>query len=226
MNNLRKAALRRWSKKLKNDLSMIRNDREALLMKVALCGFLAGDGSVQIRKEKKEHRYFRYELFFFPDDDEMLHTYLRFVKEVYNLRPRVIIRDNVYQARLSQRFIIHDLINLCKFGVYKWSFPKSLLKTKKAKAIWLRAFYSAEGYVGNKVIKIQSVNLKSIRKVRRMLKEFGIKSNYCDYKSSNSKHSKVGMIFINQKRSRMIYFKEIGFWHKRKTKSLKESLGL
>ena len=53
MNNLRKSALLRWKKKLDNDLAKIPDDKIALLRKVALCGFLAGDGSVQVRKERR-----------------------------------------------------------------------------------------------------------------------------------------------------------------------------
>ena len=156
----------------------------------------------------------------------MLNTYLRFVKEIYELSPTIRRIDNMFTARTSQRVIVHDLTNLCKFGLYKWSFPSKLFKIKGAKEAWLRAFFSAEAYVGKKVIKIQSVNIKSIKEVRNMLSKLKIKGNYYEYVSKNENNSKVGMIFVNEKESRLIYYKKIGFWHSKKEKVLRESLGL
>ncbi len=226
MNNLRKSALLRWNKKLKEDIARIPRDKKSMLKKVALCGFLAGDGSVQVRKGRKGDNYYHYQLDFFPDDEQMLNSYLIFIQDIYKLKPFVTKRDNVYNARLSQKFIVLDLLRFCKFGVYKWGFPNKLFKTKIAKILWLKAFFSAEAYVGKKVIKIQSVNIRSIKKVMKLLSELKIKSNYYEYQSKNNKHSKVGMIFINDRKSRVIYYNKIGFWHNRKMTCLKESLGL
>lgn len=226
MNNLRKSALLRWKRELDKDLSRVKNDRKSLMKKAAICGFLAGDGSVQIRKERKDDKFYRYQLDLYADDKEMLDTYMSFVRQVYNLKPTVKIRDNMYCARTSRRFIVQDLMSLCKFGLYKWDFPLRLFKINGARENWLRAFFSAEGYVGKKVIKIQSVNIKSIKRVMDFLNELKIKSNYCEYVSKNPNHSKVGMIFINERKSRLIYYKKIGFWHKRKNASLKKTLGL
>jgi len=223
MNNLRKSALLRWRKKLENDLSKIPKDKKSLLMKAALCGFLAGDGSVQVRKEKN---YSHYQLDFFPDDKEMLDTYCSFIKSIYGKSPTISIRYNVYNARISQKFIVYDLMKLCNFGIYKWNFPNNLFKIKGAKEKWLRAFYSAEGYVNNKTIKIQSVNLKSIKIVSDLLNEMEIYHSYYVYTPKNINHSKVGMIFIGSFDSRMKYYKKIGFWHSKKEKKLKQALDL
>ncbi len=223
MNNLRRAALLRWKRDLNEKSSKITNNKKALLMKAALCGFLAGDGSVQVRNRGT---FKKYQLDFFPDDDLMLKTYCEFMEKVYNKTPSIRIRDNVYCARLSSRYVVLDLLNICKFGVYNWNFPKRLWNINGAKEAWLKAFFSAEGYVNKKVIKIQSVNLKSILGVRILLKNFKIKSNYCTYVPKNNNHSKVGMIFINEKFSRKIFFDKIGFWHERKNTLLRETLHL
>lgn len=74
--------------------------------------------------------------------------------------------------------------------------------------------------------QIQSVNLRSIKKVHRLLKEFGVNGNYYRYVPKNKNHSDVGMIFINDRISRLNYLNKIGFWHKRKEDLLKKSLGL
>jgi hypothetical protein len=226
MNNLRKSALKRWKRQLEYDTSKIPKDKESLLKKVALCGFLAGDGCVQVRKERKEDNYFRYQLDLFSDDKLMLNTYCSFIEEIYNKKPTISNRDNMFVARLSLKFIVLDLLKICNFGMYKWSFPNKLFKIKGSKEAWLRAFFSAEGYVGKRVIKIQSVNIKSIKIVLKMLSDFDIKGNYYEYSSKNKNHSKVGMIFINDKRCRLNYYNKIGFWHEKKNLALKKELDL
>ncbi len=223
MNKLREAGFLRWKKQLDRDLSKIPSDRESLLKKAALCGFLAGDGSVQIRKEKSNYHH---QLDFFPDDDLMLQTYCSFIKELYGKDPKITRRDNVYNARLSQKFIVLDLLQLCDFGIYKWNFPNQLFKIKGAKELWLRAFFSAEAYVNDKVIKTQSVNIVSIKRVLQLLSDLDIKGNYYEYTPKNKNHSKVGMIFINDKKARITYYHKVGFWHSKKERLLKEALGL
>jgi intein/homing endonuclease len=114
----------------------------------------------------------------------------------------------------------------CNFGLKKWSFPDELFKIKGTKEAWLRAFYSAEGYVNKRYIKNQSINLKSMKKVSSLLKEFGIDNNYYEYLPINKNWSKVAMIFISSKKARISFYEKIGFWHKRKSEKLKESLDL
>lgn len=218
----KKVALSRWKKVLESEIKLISTDSDSLKLKSALCGFLAGDGSVHIRKSN----FIRCQADLFADDKFMLKTYCDFIEKVYHKKPTISTRDNMFVARLSSRFIVFDLLNCSNFGLYSWNFPEKLFKIKDAEKMWLRAFFSAEGYVGNRVIKIQSVNIKSIKKVLKMLSDLDIKGNYYEYISKNKNHSKVGMIFINDKKSRMNYYNKIGFWHKRKTLALKKALGL
>lgn len=167
MNNLRKAALLRWRRELELSLSMVPKDKNSIIKKSALCGFLAGDGSVQIRKERKEDKFFRYQLDLYADDEEMLETYNRFIKLLYNISPKVSFRENILVSRTSQRLPVIDLLSVSKFGIYTWNLPKTLFKVKGSKETWLKAFFSAEGYVGKKYIKIQSVNIKSLKKFQK-----------------------------------------------------------
>ncbi len=216
----KKVALSRWKNLLKEQQDNIPKNKQALLIKSALCGFLAGDGSVQVRKF---NTFSKYQIDFFADDKIMLNTFLTFIKKIYCIKPSVHTRDNMYVARLSYKFVVLDLLSEASFGLKKWNFPKKLFKIKGAKENWLRAFFSAEGYVNNKVIKIQSVSIKSIKIVSRLLSELHIKNNYYEYQPKNVNHSKVGMIFINERESRLNYFNKIGFWHSRKENKLKEA---
>jgi hypothetical protein len=104
--------------------------------------------------------------------------------------------------------------------------PKSLFKIKGAKENWLKAFFSAEAYVGKKAIKVQTINQKSMKKVSNLLKGLGIENNYYEYNSKKVSDSPVGIIMITRISSRLKYHDSIGFWHSKKTLALKESLDL
>lgn len=216
-------AVRRWKRVFEEQFNSIPKDKESLKIKSAICGFLAGDGSVQIRGEGKT---IHHQVDLFADDKKMLNVYCDFIQKIYKKKPSISRRDNMFVARISQKFIAFDLLRHSKFGIYMWSFPDDLFRINGAKEMWLRAFYSAEGYVNDKTIKIQSVNTKSLKIVSELLKEFGINNGYYEYMPKIKNHSKVGMVFINDKKSRILYYHKIGFWHSKKEKRLKQALGL
>jgi hypothetical protein len=219
----RKIAISRWNKKHSEEKSKIKNDTETLLLKASICGFLAGDGSVQKRKEKNN---LHYQIDFFPDDCLIRDTYIKQIKQSYKKTPSVRKKNNYYAVRITSKVIVEDLFKIAKFGTKKWTAPKTLFSIKGAKENWLKAFFSAEAYVSSKSIKIQTVNKKGILDVAKMLKDIGIHSNYYEYEPKKENHSKVFMLFINKKEDRLKFLNKIGFWHKKKTKILSEALDL
>ncbi len=92
-------------------------------LKAAICGFLAGDGSVQVRKEKN---FYHYQLDFFPDDEEMLKTYMDAIKYIYNKVPSIRRRDNVFIVRITSKVIVQDILRDASFGIKTWSLPNNL----------------------------------------------------------------------------------------------------
>ena len=219
----RKVAISRWKNLLAKQVSQIPNDKDSLLIKAGICGLLAGDGSVQYRKAGT---FYRYQLDFFPDDDIMLKTYCEFMQKIYSSKPAITRKNNYYVVRLFLKFIAQDLLKECKFGIYTWDLPNTLLSIDGAKELWLRGFFSAEGYVNKKYIKTQSVNIKGMQKVSSLLTDLGIPNRTYEYTPKNPNHSKVLMLFILSKEARIQYCKKIGFWHSKKERLLKESLGL
>ena len=127
---------------------------------------------------------------------------------------------------LTSKVIVEDLVKYASFGLYCWTIPYSLLGSNKAKILWLKAFFSAEAYVSQYSIKIQTVNVKAMKEVSKMLLDLGIENRYYEFTPKNVRHSKVGIIFINKKASRKRYYELIGFWHKKKNIALQRSLGL
>lgn len=219
----KKVALARWNRIHTKQKEKIPNDTQSLLIKAAICGFLAGDGSVQKRKEKK---FYHYQIDFFPDDKVMMETYMKQIKTIYNKNTKIKNNNKFYSVRFTSKIIHEDICNLANFGLKSWTLPKSLFKIKGAKENWLKAFFSAEAYVNNKCIKIQTINKKGMKEISQILKDKGIDNNYYEYDSKKKPESPVSIIFISKKESRLKFHNQIGFWHSKKTKTLKESLGL
>jgi len=219
----KKVAISRWKKKHSEERNNIRHDKEALLLKASICGFLAGDGSVQRRKEKN---FYHHQIDFFPDDKKMMNTYIKQIESVYNKTPSIREHKGFYSVRFTSKVIYDDIIQFSNFGLKNWNFPESLFNITGAKENWLRSFFSAEAYVGNKAIKIQTINLKGMKKLSTLLKSLGIENSYYEYNSKSEAESPVGIVMIRKKENKIKFYNKIGFYHDRKTQKLKESLNL
>jgi len=219
----KKVAINRWKRTLENESKNIRKDKTSMILRSEICGFLAGDGSVQIRKEKS---FYHYQLDFFPDDDIMLQRYLKIISLVYNKEPQVLQKHNYYTVRLTSKTIIVDLLKYATFGVQKWNIPIKLLEYHNADKKWLKAFFSAEGTVDNKRIKIQSINEIGMEQVSQLLNNNNIEHKRYKYKPKNVNYNEVHIIMIFKKEARRIFQKKVGFYHSKKELTLKKSLDL
>ena len=217
----RKVAISRWNKILTKEKEMILSNEEGVFLKSAICGFLAGDGSVQ---KINVGNYTRYQIDFFPDDKVMLKTYVDFIKRVYNKTPTIGRRDNMFTVRINSKTIGEDLLNGAKFGLRNWEIPLAMLSNRKLKRCWVRAFFSAEGFVNKKTIKIQTINQKGMNQLSNLLNKLSIKHKCYLYDSKKKNYSKVYIIRINTKEARKKFYYDIGFWHSDKMKTLKKSL--
>jgi len=219
----KKVAISRWNAIHTKEKEKIPKDTNSLLIKAAICGFLAGDGSVQKRKEKN---YYHHQIDFFPDDKIMMHTYMAQIKLLYGKTPSIRKKNKFYSVRISSKTIYEDLINYANFGLKNWTLPHNLFKLKGTKQNWLRGFFSAEAYVNKSCIKIQTVNKKGMKEISNTLNKLGINHRNYEYNSKKKTESKVFIIHIRAKESRLKFYKTIGFWHEKKSKTLKEALGL
>ena len=219
----KKVAVARWTKVLTAEKNRIPNSPETLRLKAALCGFLAGDGSVQVRDSGT---FSRHDIGFYPDDKLMLKIYCNALRQVYGKKPAVSKRSNMFEARITSRTIVEDLLKYSKFGVHSWNVPHLLFKVAGAKEAWLRAFFSAEAYVGPEHIKIQTVNGKGMQALSDLLSTLGIAHRRYEYQPKKKNYSLVYILFISRKEARKLFYHKIGFWHRKKTKKLKKSLGL
>ena len=134
----KKIAIKRWENKINEERARILDTDEARILKAMICGFLAGDGSVQVRKEKT---YYCYQLDFFPDDKLMMKKYIGAITRVYLKTPTIKKHKNYFAVRKTSKLIVTDLLELAKFKTKTWNLPYSLLTCQEAKASWLRAFF-------------------------------------------------------------------------------------
>ncbi len=216
----RKVAINRWKKQIDKSLKDIDNSSAIYPeLKARIIGYIMGDGSATIRKEKT---YNHHTICFYPDDTRMLEAFLDAFKKLYGFTPNVKKLQNHYQVRADSKAILTDLFKYGSFRSLEWCIPKKLLTSKLSKQEWLRAFYDCEGYVGPRVIAIQSVNKHGLQEIQNLLKEFEIKSQLYSYKRKQQTWNTNYLLYITRREERYKFLKNIGFNHFEKQKKLEK----
>jgi DNA-binding transcriptional regulator WhiA len=212
-----------WQKRQAKERAWISNNsKNKLHLKALVFGYLAGDGHVGIREEKDLGAH--NEAAFYPDDPSMMSQFLVALKAVYNITPTIRKHQNFYSIRFNSKVVIEDLLKNAAFGVRTWSIPHFVKTDKNLLKDWLKAFFDAEGYISNKVIRVQTVNEKGIKEIQKLLGLFHIKSRRYKYLPKNIKWSANHILVISEKESRLKFLNEIGLNHSIKLTKLKESL--
>jgi len=218
----RKVALSRWSKIHEKERIIINKNSKKYPLKARLCGFLAGDGSIMVRKDN--NRKMHYVLRFFPDHESLIKPFIESLFEIYNKKP-IIKKDYRCNGLICySKVVVQDLLNITKFGVLKWQVPFKILKDRKSKIEWLRAFFDSEGYVGKNHIKIQTVNKRGMNDIEKLLADFDIKSKRYVYHPKNKNWHIVYILIIGSKSEQMKFLNTIGFNHQIKLNKLKKML--
>jgi hypothetical protein len=218
----KKIAQSRWKKIHDRERSILNQNSHKYFLKARLCGFLAGDGSIMIRKDNQGKMH--YVLRFFPDHVSLIKPFTESLFGLYNKTP--IIKKNFSHNGLIcySKIIVEDLLQTSSFGIYDWRAPLHILNNKKNKVEWLRAFFDSEGYVGKKHIKIQTVNKKGMDDVERLLSELKIRTRRYVYKSTNKNFHDVHIIIIGKRSEQLKFLNIIGFNHKVKLARLNKML--
>jgi len=218
----KKVALSRWQKIHLGEKSLLKQNSDKYFLKARLCGFLAGDGSVMIRKDNDDKMH--YVVRFFPDHDSLIEPFTESLFKVYNKKP--IIKKNYSHNGLIcySKVVVEDLLGMTDFGLLEWRIPFNILVDKKSKIEWLRAFFDCEAYVGKNHLKIQTVNKKGMDDLEKLLLEFGIKSKRYIYHPKKKNWNNVYILLINSKSDRLKFLNTIGFNHKLKLSKLQNML--
>lgn len=214
-------ARRRWTRVHDSEHARIRTDEQAMCMKAALCGFLAGDGNVVHRVEKT---YERWKITFFPDDKTMLDTFEHFMTSVYDKKLTITKKSGYYYVQLTSKSTAIDLLEIGRFSMYEWIIPDFVLEKRYYLIAWLRAFFSAEAHVNDAVVRVQTVNKRGMKQVSQALTSLGIANKMYKYTPKQSNHSQVHIVIISHYAMRQKYRQLIGFWHKDKMQTLLKAL--
>lgn len=224
--NFRTSVLEKWrerrTKNYENDINKLVLHKGDLLNKSRLCGFLAADGSVFIRKEKKTGKI-HYELRFYPDDDGLTKLFAESFKAVYGLDVHVKKDANYYFVYANNKLAVSDLLSLAKFSSMEWFVP-SFISSKASKIEWLRAYFDCDGYVSKKYIQVQSVNKKGLEQMKDLLLEFGIESKIYSYERKQKSWNTNYMLNINGRKKMLKFREKIGFNHRLKKNKLEKIL--
>jgi len=213
----RRVALNRWENERARERAHFATGSHVLVLKAALCGFLAGDGCV--KKYLNGQRLPSFCIKLFPDDEEMLRAYCVLLEVLYNKTPSVRQQKGYYDVCLFSRSVYEDIVSYATFGVHGWSVPR--LNAVEERIAWLRAFFSAEGYVGAKSIRVQTTHEVGMNVVSDLLTTLEIDHRRYVYRPRNPCHSTVHIITILKKSARLRYESLIGFWHVKKTEKLR-----
>jgi intein/homing endonuclease len=179
-----------------------------------------GDGSLTTKESslKKYHHDIR----FYPDHIILAELFSKDFEKLYLKKPYIKKEENYFIVHISSKPAWKDLFSIASFSSEKWELPEGYFKSLEEKIEWLRALYDCEGYVGKKVIQIQSVSKKGIESIKELLNQLGIRSSICIYKRKNPNH-KINYILSITGRDRFLsFFKLVSFNHPNKKKKLLE----
>ena len=183
-----------------------------------LCGFLAADGSVFIRKEKTGKTH--YEFKFYPDHESVLKRFLYIFEKLYGVVPHVKNMGNYFCVQIQNKKACIDLLKLAKFGSLSWTIPEIIKNDRKSARLWLRAYFDSDGYVGKKYIQLQSVNERGLKEISKLLTIWNIETKIYRYKRPNKNWNVNYLLNINKRQGRLKFLKTIGFTHKVKLNKL------
>jgi intein/homing endonuclease len=216
-------ALNRWRNILKESSKRFMvNSLKYPFLKARIIGYLIGDGSVSVHYGSDGNAH--HSIDFYPDDLGMLKSYIQAMSLVYDVIPKIKNLGNYYSVRTSSKPIVLDLLKITSFKSLDWKVP--MLSKSEEKIEFLRAIYDCEGYVGEKLIAIQSVNKVGLVQVSDLLKEFRILSKLYSYKRKNPRWNTNYLLYITDKESRRNFLKRIGFSHSKKLLKLKLYAGV
>ena len=212
-----KNVISRWKRQHEKELSWIKSHSNTDIFRARICGYLAGDGGVSIRKETtgKVHNEIR----FFPDHESLIEPYLEAFEKAYNKVPKTLKKKNFYEIRINSKIIVYDLLKLCTFGLNSWTIP--IFSNPKCKIEWLRSMFDSDAYVGKNGIRLKTVNKRGLESVKKLLHEFDIETSIIyAYSSKNKKWNTNYILDIRKIESVKKFSQLIGFNHKLKQERL------
>jgi len=202
-------------------------NKKDLLVKIH--AYISADGLICYWKSKDMHgkklrirkRFSRIK--FYNKNKLLINDFISAVKKVCpHLKYIRYVKDRS-EVDIRSQILAKDLLRLGKVSTKAWEFPKDFSVMQKK--IWISSFADCDGTVNNynycRYVAIDSINLKGLKQIRRVLEEFKISSRIIKvkYKENISYRLKI------YRKDNMLKFKKlIGFKHPDKQKKLTQSI--
>ena len=159
-------------------------------------------------------------------DKEFAMKFKNYLEKVYGIKPSLYFRKPVnpnhnpkYHVRLCSKSAVEDIKKYAKhFKEYNWQLPKAIRNaSEKIKCAYLRGVFDSQAHVSiNKYeITMYLSNLKGLYKIKKLLKNIGIRASISD-------HNQI--LRISSRKNIELFSKKINFIIKRKRKALKKLL--
>ncbi|MBU0532883.1 hypothetical protein KKB44_05320 [Candidatus Micrarchaeota archaeon] len=197
-----------------------RQEETISLEKARIIARLMGDGAVYLHKHDYIMKYG-------VKDKESLQSFAKDMKTVYGLKAAIGESRSgkgsmVPYARIRSKLAYEDLLRYGPYDSRSWRVPAKIFKANsKVKAGFLKAFFTDEGTVVGKYVRLYSINKEGLKGVARLLKEFGIRSVL---RPGFGARRNVYALIISKEKNIQLFSEMIGFYLKRKNKKLKELL--
>ncbi len=212
--------INRWKKVHSKELAYIqKNENAALHLKARIFGYLAGDGHVGLRKERKSGKMHG-DIAFYPDHKSMIEPFCYAFRKVYGKKAHIRDLGRYYCVRFNSVVCAKSLLDSGSFSTYSWSVPDWIYESREYSREWIRGFFDSEACVGKRHITVQSVNKEGLVQVKKMLAQFDIGVYEYRYKRKNPNYKLNYHLIICNKKSRNNFLKRIGLNHKEKLKKL------
>ncbi len=201
----------------KQIFDIVKNKKNYYLL-ARLCGFLVGDGSVSIRKDK--NGVVHHDISFYPDSIEVATLFSATVEYLYLKKPTFERRINYFAERMSSKIACKHLLSITPFRSLTWKVPLKILLSDLERVEFLRAFFDCEAYVGKRNIQLQSINQKGLLQIRLLLNKMNVSSKIYSHQRKNTRWNTNYMIVISRKENIKKYAELIGFNHPVKRQKL------
>ncbi|MEM5778430.1 MAG: LAGLIDADG family homing endonuclease [Candidatus Aenigmatarchaeota archaeon] len=163
-------------------------------------------------------------------DIEQLNSFASDIKEVFGLDMKWLKHISGITGKLldlvqlRSKLAFEDLNKFGKFKSENWNIPKEIFESsKEVKREFIKALFDDEGSViiGDREIRLYSINKKGLEEMMNLLVEFNIKSKI---KIGYGKKRNVFALVIEDKKSMENFSNKIGFSLERKQAKLLDIL--
>jgi len=120
--DFRNSIKKKWQiaalKRVKGEINTELTSTEFSFLKSRICGYLAGDGGVYIRKQNN-NSIIHYEIKFAPNNQKVADLFQETFYKLYRIMMPIQILRNYYLLRVKSKVAVFDLLKATQFGKKK-----------------------------------------------------------------------------------------------------------